>query len=308
VGQEAQNASCPTLSGDQQNVFPSRHLLPPSRQGDYEPLAFSDELELDRLLRFALGEFNAGNRLNYLALATTLASLAFDRRVLFLEKELGAAFLRGKLGDLEVGDIHMRWPSFKVVLPHLLLAIKDADTIRWLTHVNICQIDEPIRCPELIARELDELASRLGPSTNHHRLARLEFRAANSGYIISSGLNEVIGDRPQIVYARITNSTPNHLTNSDDDAEHALLTQLEYLTWNVLAFLSATPFEYQADEIIRRGRKEGDHHVAELLRARFVGASQIRAIRRPRVVASSPNETTSTTGTPHAPHWACGSS
>jgi hypothetical protein len=74
--------------------FGRKYLVPTYRQTDYENLDFTNALELDRLVRYALGESDVGNQRNLLGLASTLGTLAYDRQTLFLEADLGSALNR----------------------------------------------------------------------------------------------------------------------------------------------------------------------------------------------------------------------
>jgi hypothetical protein len=161
----------------------------------------------------------------------------------------------------------------------------------------------------LVAREIDEFSSRLWKKSNAHRLERLQCRFETNSYLLSAALNQVEADRQEI-YARIIepNDSPSSFAHNDD--ERVLLAQLENLTWNVLAFLSLAPIEYEPERIERKARTEGEHLIPALIRARFVGESQLRAIRRPKV-ASPPDKTTTASEResvtiPRSLHWTAG--
>jgi hypothetical protein len=56
------------------------------------------------------------------------------------------------------------------------------------------------------------------------------------------------------------------------------LRRVRHLTLSILLYLSAVPIEYEP-VVLRKERQEGHHLKPALLRARFVGSSQIRPIR-----------------------------
>jgi hypothetical protein len=254
--------------------FGRKYLVPTYRQTDYENLDFTNALELDRLVRYALGESDVGNQRNLLGLASTLGTLAYDRQTLFLEADLGSALNRTQVpDDLQISELRLRWPSFRIVLPRDLLSIEEG---KWLTHFVISRIDPEmtIHCPTVIAQEIDAFTSDLWNKATARKLERLECRFADTGLLVSCALNHQVDDHlPQITYTRVITQAANPVNADDDDNERTLLSRLERLALNVLIFLSAAPLEYEPASIIRKGRREGEHQVPELRRAQFVGRS-----------------------------------
>jgi hypothetical protein len=209
--------SCPTV---EKLFFGRRFLLPEYRRSDYLNLDIINQWECDRLLSFALGNFDERDLRNFLSLPALLSGLAYDRPVLFLEAELGGPLLRTRTPTTpQTADLHWRWPSFKIVLPRGLIESGH----EWFTHYNICRTQEIIRCPEQVAQELDLLAARLSQSANLHRLERLECRCQQSGFILSTALDEAPDYRPMLrAYQR-----PGDITQAQAAKYHPSVPELE---------------------------------------------------------------------------------
>jgi hypothetical protein len=98
--------------------FGRKYVLPKYREADYVSLEPTNYLELDRLLQFSSHVMAFDDDVSRCAIGTTVASLCYNRPVLWLEKELADMLLRTRLlDDLSTGDIKWKWPAFKIMLP-----------------------------------------------------------------------------------------------------------------------------------------------------------------------------------------------
>jgi len=306
-----------------QVFFGRKYILPKYRESDYLPLEPLNVYDLDRLMQFAAEGLTAytGNDVNGCAIGTCVASLAYKRPVLWLEKELAEMLLRTRLlDDLSTGDIKWKWPAFRIMLPIGPLSIDREDGIRSLAYFDICKIarhpvgDELAHCEPKIAKEIDALASKLTGYENKHTLEGTDFGfGKDHGVCICSGLDrsEVEGS-DQTLYAstkpwgdiKVSNySAHTEDLNTpflSDDLDRGLLHRLEHLVLNILIFMSSTPLLYDT-EIIRRMSMEGKHMVPGLLRARFVGQTALKPIR-----VAHPDAVPGSSGRHHAAHWVCG--
>lgn len=298
--------------------FGKKYLLPKYREADYINLEIENYFSFDRCLQFKLNQLNNRDDVSLIAVANNFAALNYGRPTLFLERELAEVLLRTDLlYDLQTDDIQWRWPAFKVVLPLNLISVERGDQIHSLTHFDICRVepDKGIRCPKEIANEIDRFlaikspASAFLPST-----INFDFRYEESGISIATALDKPDDPRlSQTIYAltkpwgqlRVSDylavSGDLRCPLRQDDKDKALLNRLEHLVLNVLLFLSATPLEYQAEQVLRHPRQNGKHNVPGLVAARFVGQVAIRPIRQTEGLKS-----TVPTGRHTAAHWVSG--
>jgi hypothetical protein len=227
-----------------------------------------------------------------------------------LERELAEAVSRSQLADFRASDIRWRWPTLKICLPQQLLSIQQGDALRWLTHFDVTKsdVDSAIRCPEAIAQEIDEFGARIWKQSKAWRLERLECRfEKTTSYIVSAALNRSQADRQEIYTLIIkTEDSPG---SSAHNEEERLLSRLEHLVWNVLVFLSLAAIEYEpAERIVRKARGEGEHQIAELTHAHFVGEFAYRAVRHRSSTKPSVDSPASQLASARhlAPNWLCG--
>jgi hypothetical protein len=295
--------------------FGRKYLLSHYREGDYHSLNFQNLAAFDRCLGFAMDPEGTDDVIRC-TVANALAALEYDRPTLYLERELGEALLRTAiLADISTGDIHWRWPAFKIVLPKGLISLEREGTPRSLTHFDVCHIgpQTQIRVDPEIAREMEKFIVKFLPEQKAHNLTRLDFLYKEPGLCIATAL-----DRPdydylgQTVYGMVKpwgdiriadyQAVSGDLSTPfpQDDVDRGLLNRLEHLVINVLLFLSSTPLEYAPEHILRKARLEGSHLIPGLVAARFVGESQMRPIHAEAKTISEP------TGRHVAGHWVCG--
>lgn len=277
-----------------QAFFGRKYLLPNYRSADYGNQEFESMIEFDRVAQFAAMILDPRDEVQRASLGTTLASLHYKRPTLFLERELGEAFLRAPLpGDFTTGDIKWRWGAFKVWLPLGLIKIEREDGIRTLTHFNITRIgpsDHKVFCPPEIARELDRFSARMNQSPNFRILEKTDLLYEEDGISVSAALDWP--ENPAITQTVYGLTKPWGKINvagmqavkgslktpiGKDEADDKLLARLEYLVLQVLLYLGAVPIEYEAQpRMIRPMKREGKNLHPGLFDARFVGQSQLR--------------------------------
>jgi hypothetical protein len=276
--------------------------------------------DFDRLLQYAAQMVAWDNDVNRVAIGTTIAALAYKRPILWLERELAEMLLRTELlQDLTTGDINWKWPAFRIVLPRGPLAIERPGGTRYLTHFDVCQLHRDgntvIKFDKELAMEMDQLASRITKGPNRRVLELTDFTYKfDDGIVITSaldrpetnladqtvyGLAKPWGDIKIREYSAVQGDLDTPFTS--DQADKELLARLEHLVINVLLFLSLRPLEYQP-EVLRHAKMEGRHLIPGLLRAKFVGDSQIRA-RTPEEGVYVPHVPT---GRHTSAHWVAG--
>jgi hypothetical protein len=302
-----------------EQFFGRKYMLPNYRQSDYGRQEFEQLVAFDRCLQFAGGVFNPSDEVQRAAIANSLASLNYKRPTLFLERELGEAFLRAELPEnFTTGEIKWRWNAFKVWLPLGLLSIERGDGIRSLTHFDISQMgpNNPIRCPKDIAIELDRFASKLIGTPNTRRLEKSDFMYERDGVCISApldkpehskitqtlyGLTKPWGAVKFGQYRAIKGSLMSPI--SKDESDDKLIARLEYLILQVMLYLGAYPIEYTSQRMIRPMKREGKNVIPGLFDAHFVGQSQLRAYRPSEPTAKMVSKPT---GKHVAAHWVAG--
>jgi hypothetical protein len=255
-----------------------RYLLPPYRQADYVDLDTNNHMELDRCLRYSLGEFDHRNEAAFLPFISTLMSLKVARTTFFLERELSEALLRSRFGNLQIDDIRWRLPCFTVGVPLSVLSVPRGDNIGSITTFTVARIEPgtTIDSPA-IACELDGFVSKVWKRINAHRLEHFRYRFSQTGFVLTA-----TSDRGE-AYGRI----------------------VQYNTIKA----NDSPSTYNDSE--RAARREGEHLVPALIRARFIGQLCVRPIRRRRPTlepadGSPTNENEATESVHRAPHLTCG--
>jgi hypothetical protein len=299
--------------------FGKKYIVPHYRQADYANLDNANSLDYYRVLKMAMMELDDKDDVMRGVVSNTFAALHYNRPTLYLERELAEALLRTDILDNIVsGDIHWPWPAFRVVLPSYLLSI-DRKQKLYLTHFDVCRIGsvkDPLYCPPTIAEEFDKFAAFLHKVPNLHVVTKTQIAYSEAGICISTylnapetstvsqtmyGITKPWGDINLGEYRAIMDSLSTEY--EQDDADKQLLQRLEHLAINVLLFLSATPIEYNATpKICRPSRKEGQRIIPALVEARFVGATQIRALPS----HPYPKHAHELTGRTVAPHWVKG--
>jgi hypothetical protein len=89
-----------------QRVAEKRYVLPKYRQEDYYNQDLLNFYLLDHIMAFGRGAFE-DDAPNTAAYINECLALEYGRPTFYLERELGAAFLRTEVpGDLEADDIH----------------------------------------------------------------------------------------------------------------------------------------------------------------------------------------------------------
>lgn len=295
--------------------FGKKYILPKYRADHYHSLDFTNLAAFDRAVSFSLNPTKADDVIRC-TLANTFASIKYDRPTLYLERELGEMLLRTPvLANITTGDIQWRWPALRIVLPKGLISIERKDGPHSLTHFDVCHIGPgyPIRIAPEIAREIEKFVAKLLPGTPIADVSRYDFLYKAPGICLSAAL-----DRPeedflgQTVYGMVKPWGEIRLADyravsgdlftpfAQDEVDRGLLNRLEHVVLNVLLFLSATPLEYQPEQILRKVRMEGSHLIPGLFAARFVGQSQVRPIWVEKKSESVP------TGRHTAGHWVAG--
>jgi hypothetical protein len=281
--------------------FGRRYLLPSYRQADYTSQHFENWIGFDRLCTYAAGAAPRSDEPWMICLSNTVASLAYNRPTLFLERELGEALLRTDvLENLTTGDIHWRWPAFRIYLPARLVTIHrqgDPES-RWATYFDLTTVSpEGHGCLLPIAREIDQfVADNVTQSSGRNLglLQRARFQYKEAGMAIGTALNK--SDHPDIVqtiYAQLkpwgSISVTKYLQIADDlkggysqdEADRRFLGKLQHLVLNVLLFLSSQPDDIEPPEVLRPGNFSPKKMQGELIKARFVGQARARMVGEP---------------------------
>jgi hypothetical protein len=296
--------------------FGRRYLLPNYRQADYMPQPFQNEVAFDRVCTYAAGAAPSNDEPWQICLGNTVAALNYNRPTLFLERELGEALMHTDiLETLQTGDLHWRWPAFRVYLPSDLVTInREAEQPRWAVFFDIAEVSPlGFSCPLPLAKELDQfIATSINDSFNLRILQRAKFQFKEHGMAVSTALNK--SDHPDItqtIYAQLKPwgliSVTKYINigedlkggHKQDEADRRFLKKLEHLVLNVMLFLSSHPEEYEPFHVLRGASLNPRKPQDELVRAHFVGDAYARA-RSATHTASRP------TGRHVAAHWVSG--
>lgn len=316
--------NCP-LSYDR--ICGRKFYVPNYRQADYYNQDLINELWIDYLLAYGAGLYGFKDEVNNTAFASFSQLLAHNKPVYFLERELGEAFVRTKLPlDMLLEDINWKHEAFRVMLPKGLLTIEREGEPKSIMYLDICRVpkDEHLMVPKELRGELNRMALQTVLSSNGpypHPFDTLAGGYTFDGFIIVGHLDHrELSETGYVIYASIkpwgdlqlqklfdiTDRLNVAATVVRDNLDDLLLAQMEHLTLTILLYLSAVPFEYEPTRILRKKQLTGKHAISELVEAKFVGASQIRAqfIERPKT-SSSPGLPTGRTIPAHAVagHW-----
>jgi len=295
-----------------------KFLLPKYRQGHY---ASQDELNRDfevTLISMLIGAVTYQDDVQNAGIANMFHGLKYDRPILFLEQELGQAFMEQKLPlDMTLTDIQWRWPQLRIMLPVGLVTIERAGVTYSANFLDLCYVDKEPGA-QLPARYAEELTA-----FRHRHLSELD----NEPIPPIGKVMIYMGEPHFNVCAQINFSElglgPTHYSfiapwREDkiaaimgyrgglkggfelDGPDEIFIDKLRHLAMSVLLFLSATKFEYAPDAIERKFALDGKHMRPELQRAKFVGASQIKA------VMLGPRPEGAHTGMEVSPHWRSG--
>ena len=262
-----------------------KFALPKYRQEDYFNQDVINELSLLMLMLPCWPGFQSDDVVQS-QLLNLFQALHCDRPTLFLERELGEILVKTEIpGFLETGDIHFPFPSLRVMLPKGLLGIPSQN--RWLMYLDIGHLpkDSEVGCPRPIALELDRYNLN-----SEFPLTRMSFHYPEHALAISAQLDHGMAasyamTKPLTGTIEAFKGYKGDLrTEYPNDAEdEILLAGMERLALNMLLLLAMTPFEYEADVIERRERREGKRTIPALVRAKFVGDHLVRAKREGRI-------------------------
>jgi hypothetical protein len=292
----------------ERKFFSPKYTVPKYRSHDYASLDAVNQTEFDRCVRSSLGEFDHRNEAAFLSFVSTVRSLEFNRTAFFMERELPEPLLRSKFGDLQSTDVRWRLPCFRIVVPLGALSIQDANGTRSITDFTIARVEpgDVIGCPAEIAREVDNFVTKVWRRPNLHRLEHFYHRFTQDGFVLTA-----TSDRAE-TYGRLVEYSSikaNNLPDSDN-TERGLLERLQHLATSVLLLLGALPIEYEPQhlDIERQARREGEHLIPALVRARFVGSLCIRPIKCPAKTntGSFPSDAMATISVHRAPHLTSG--
>jgi hypothetical protein len=300
---------CPRLN---QAMYGKRYVLPNYRQPDYYPQTVTDKMFASALwtpcqIPSIDDVMNAG-------LINAIQALKFGRPQLWLERELGEAFMRTNLPeDMVSDDVYWRWGGFRVHLPKKLLHLadrKEGGHDLMFMDISLVPDGKRLRIPAPYAEETEALGREYNwddPSL----VRRLETLAYDQTALVVSGNLDGEGEGAAsfsrdialgdfMVYAvvkpfaeavrfgqisRVSHDTllsPYESTHDDRRFYERML----HLALNILLYLGSVPLEYAVKErIMRKPKMEGKHPVPGLYAARFVGASQLKPETRPHHLA-----------------------
>lgn len=312
-------------------IYGKRYILPNYRNADYYPQHGADVLFSGNLLDpIALGRLN--DDVANCAYTNALRAMSCGRPQLWLEKELAEAFMRSQLpGDFEAADVKWRWPGMRIHLPKGILRIVPKAGAREhdLMYLDICHVpcNQVLSTPEPYLSEIAVLAKRYGWAHAIDRtIVNLKTTAYNREALMISGnldgprlhgfvmtFDQEAGD--YMIYgvvkpfddvtlqqiARVT-GTRTHLASPYESTEDddRFCERILHLGLQCLLYLGSMPLVYEAEEVLRKAKMEGKRAIPALLRAKFVGQSQLRA--QPAHSAQPVHPTGR-----HLPgHWKCG--
>jgi hypothetical protein len=315
--------NCP-LSFDR--ICGRKFHVPNYRQADYYNQDLINELWIDYLLAYGAGLYGFKDEVNNSAFASFSQLLTHNKPVYFLERELGEAFVRTKLPlDMLLEDINWKHEAFRVMLPKDLLTIEREGEPKNIMYLDICKIakGEELKIPKELRGELNRMALQTVLSNNGPYLRPFDTLCGIydfEGYITLGHLDHrELAETSYVIYANvkpwgnlqvqtlfdIVDQLKVPKTVFRDNLDDLLLAQMEHLALTILLYLSAVPLEYEPIQILRKKQITGKHAISELVEAKFVGASQIRAQMLERPISRTPGLPTGRTVAPHAVagHW-----
>jgi hypothetical protein len=221
--------------------------VPKYRSQDYTSLDAVNEAELDRFVKYSIGEFDHRNEASFLPFVSTLRSLDLGRATFFLEREFTDPLLHSKFGNLQVSDICWRLNYSRIVVALGTLSVPQTDGIHSITSFSIARIKpgDVVGCPVEIGREIDNFVSRVWHRPNLSRLEHLNYQFSRGGFILAG-----TSDRAESYARFLEDNQTNNVPSSGDEGERALLVKLEQLAWNTLIFLGLVPLvEYEPEHV-----------------------------------------------------------
>ena len=279
-------------------IWGRRYVLPNYRQPDYYPQRWGDLIYGGQLM----DPIQVGRVIDDVANAgfcNAIRAMECRRPQLWLERELGEALVRTEVpADINTDDVKFRWPGMRIWLPKRLLALGERD----LMFFDVCcvPLEKRLNIPEPYAAEINALGREYNWPYKDAVYCTLSTAYAQTGLFITGNLNgrdperitkEDISRGDFMLYgvikpfddltlgsiARVAHSgehldSPYKSTERDDEFCEKIL----HVALQTLLYLGSMPMEYEP-EILRKGRTEGKHSIPALLRAKFVGQSQLRA-------------------------------
>jgi hypothetical protein len=289
-----------------QRVAEKRYVLPKYRQEDYYNQDLLNFYLLDHIMAFGRGAFE-DDAPNTAAYINECLALEYGRPTFYLERELGAAFLRTEVpGDLEADDIHWRWPQMRIVIPKGLITIERGGQPRNLIFIDVAQVDAstPTHIPDECALELE--------THKGWKSKAIRFRVEGECLVTQSLVDCATTANPFASVGYGGTQPIEHMKLNAirlfsniggsmlpiDDLDQRLVAQIDSLLLNILLYMSEIPVEHEPKEL-RKPKVEGKRFISGLYPARFVGDLQLRSKPRPREEAEPTGR--------HLPgHWRSG--
>lgn len=269
------------------SIMGRKYLIPQYRLRDYENQDIYSYLMLDTLIATGQGQFNEESKIDAVIqthYVSFLRQIEYDRPTYWLERELAGPMMKTKPpDDFLISDLNWRWPCFRVYLPKGTLTIVRDGQISNIVYLDIMRVlkGEQYTLPPALKLDLWSLGAILNPTIDNaydgfavSGVLGLDDPDSSIGYAGTTPLDGVTVKKLIETKGKDLNpGLPSDL--ADDDLTKRMLK----MGLNILLFLSSYPLEYDIDPskaIIRKPRKEGDRTVPGLLRAKFVGESQLR--------------------------------
>jgi hypothetical protein len=177
------------------------------------------------------------------------------------------------------------------MIPLGLCTLRRDGTSRSLAYLDVCLAHKEVSLPEKYETELEDYVRRVAPAVHadprRRRINQLCYQGNQPVLCLAASTD---GHKPasfiwisawseHTLEALLKDAVAQTDAQSLDDTDKGFLRRIRHLAFSILLFLSQMPFEYEP-EVLRKERKEGDDLKPALLRARFVGASQVRPIRK----------------------------
>lgn len=286
-----------------------------------------NELWTDFLLAYGTGAYGFKDEVNNTGYAAFCRLLQNHKPLYYLEKELGDAFIRTQLPlDMAADDINWKHTGFRVMLPKGVLTIEREGVQRNIMYLDIARVvkDEELMMPVELRSELNSFvastAQKMGGFPEPFSKICGQYRL--NGFLVVGHLDyREVQEVSYVLYADIKPwdgvtfkdifEIKDQLKGSQfvtrDQLDDLLLIQMEQLALNILLYMSAVPFEYEPKQVLRKKQMNGNRPMPELVPAKFVGSSQVRARFVERSGAPTPAGSVPTGRTlpPHAVagHW-----
>jgi hypothetical protein len=319
---------CPQLD---RAIYAKKYILPTYRQADYHPQDVANKMFASAILIPMQTDDYDG--VANAAICNALQALKVNRPTLYLERELGEAFMRTQLpGDMIAEDVHWRWPGMRIFIPKglLTLAAEDTQVSHDMMFLDVCDlpVGTELTVPQPYADEILALAREYGWPNPGRALGFSTTPYAQRALMISGNLDgspdgvltlEQMNQGDYMLYAvvkpfdsavrlgqirRIDHNVDKQLSSpyESSDTDDRFCEKILHLALNILLFLGSMPAEYQPETVLRKPRLEGSHALPGLYAARFVGRSQLRPDR----AKSAHRADSALPGRHLAAHWRCG--